>query len=68
MDFENMTPADADTLEDFFNGLYGVQPFLYTLPLESTEYGWICTAVKRSYQGPNSITINATIQQVFDLL
>lgn len=68
MDFENMLPADADTLETFFNGLYGVLPFFYTLPLESTQYAWIAKAVKRSYQGPNSISLNVVIEQVFDLL
>lgn len=69
MDFENMLPADYDTLQAFFDGLYGVLPFYYTLPLEVTQYAWITEgAPKKSYQGPNSISMNVTIQQVFDLL
>lgn len=67
--FENLAPSDADDIEDFFNDLKGADPFYYTLPLEGSPTLWITEGeVQRTYQGPNSITITAKVEQVFDLV
>jgi phage-related protein len=69
LDFENLLPADADTLEAFLESMGGYLPFYYTLPLETAPLLWITIgSPKRTYAGPNSINLNVVIMQVFDIV
>ncbi len=58
--------ADADQVQAFFDGHVG-ERFLYTLPWESTERVWRCTASRRRPTGPDRHQVTADLVQDFNL-
>ncbi len=62
-----VTPADADTLCDYFRATGGTDAVTWTPPRESTEKKWIVTQWTRSPVQPGHDRITAVLKQVFDL-
>jgi phage-related protein len=67
LDWTALSSTDADTIEAFFIARGGSEAFYYTLPLESTTYKWTNGPVKRNYLGANTVGLNVTLTQEFDL-
>lgn len=60
----NVTKADADAIESFFEGKGGVESFTWT-PSGMSEVTVKCSDWSRSITSPNTATISATFMQVF---
>ena len=67
LDWEVLAPADADTLEAFFDGKKGATAFVYTPPLESTAKIWTCETWKRGDPYAAQQSFQATLLQEFDM-
>ncbi len=65
--WENLTIAEANTIENFFLGKGGHTAFTFTIPKESTSLKWICTQWTRSPKAGGYVNMKATFKQVFDL-
>jgi phage-related protein len=66
LDWPALSSTDANTIEAFFNARGGYEAFLYTLPLEATQYEWTSGPVKRIYLGADTVGLNVTLTQEFD--
>lgn len=69
--FNNITPADAATIEAFFKSMAGAQAFTWRAPWDAVARKWICKrwSRKRNVVGERLVseTISATFEEVFDL-
>ena len=65
--FENLSTADANTIETFLDARGGHEAFLFTMPGEATERQWTCAGFKRTPVASGMATIRATFVQEFDL-
>ena len=69
--FDNLPPADADTIETFLRARsWSVEAFLWTPPLESVEKQW--TLVKGSYKrtpqlGGQTVSLTMSFLEEFDI-
>ena len=65
--WDNCPSSEFSTYKAFFDGLKGVTPFDYTLPLESTQKRWICTKTKITPIGNVYARFEAYLKRVYDL-
>jgi phage-related protein len=65
--WENLTEADANTIENFLRARAGYVAFLWTPPRTGTALKWTCEAWSRQPTEGNFVTMTATFNQVFDL-
>ena len=64
--WNNISEANADTIEAFLNARAGVESFDWTPPDESTSYKWVCAQWSKTIPYLNRATISATFRQVFE--
>ena len=65
--WQNITEANADTIETFLNDRAADNAsFDWTPPDETTSYKWICPSWDKSITYNNRATISATFVQVFE--
>jgi phage-related protein len=65
--WEGVSDTDADTLADFFDGVYGVVNFAWTPPRESSSKKWIVESYSRGYPHPDNDNLSAIFERVYDL-
>lgn len=61
----NVDNTDADAIESFLEGKGGAESFTWT-PKNRTEITVVCGEWSRVLTSPNTSTINATFEQVFE--
>jgi len=67
LSWENITEAQADTIEDFLNArAVDGASFDWTPPDEATAYKWVCLDWSKQFVQCTLRTINATFRQVFE--
>lgn len=64
--WNNISEANADTIETFLNARAGAESFDWTPPDESTSYKWVCEQWSKTIPYNNRATISATFRQVFE--
>ena len=64
--FNNLTEADADTIEAFFVARRGVENFDFTAPGESSAKKYICKSHRKQIRVPNRATITCEFEEVFE--
>lgn len=56
----------ANDIETFFEA-HVATPFLWTPPLETAQRKWTAATWSRGYVGGTTVTLSATLSEVFDL-
>lgn len=64
--FANRLVTEIDAIEEFFQDRNGVEAFEWTPPRESTAVMIVCSSWDRSFDNPQTDTISATFEQVFE--
>lgn len=65
--WQNITEANADTIETFFNArAVDGASFDWTPPDEATTYKWVCEEWSKTIPYTGRATISATFRQVFE--
>lgn len=64
--WNNISEANADTIEAFLDARAGVESFDWTPPDESTSYKWVCAQWSKTIPYLNRATITASFRQVFE--
>ena len=65
--WNNITNAEADTIEDFLNArALDYASFTWTPPDSNTAYQWVCEQWDKKMNTFNRNTITATFRQVFE--
>jgi phage-related protein len=64
--WQNITEANADTIETFLEARAGAEAFDWTPPDSATAYKWICQQWSKTIPYLNRATITATFVQVFE--
>jgi phage-related protein len=64
--WDALLSTDADTIEAFFEA-HKATPFLWTPPLETAQRKWIPSTWQRGYVGGTTVTLTASLSEVFDL-
>jgi|ERR1043165_6513390 phage-related protein len=65
--WDNVTPAEADTMVAFFNDKGGAESFFWTAPRDVTQSKWLCTEHSRTIVQFDRDTVSAKFQRVYDL-
>ena len=66
LSWNNITEANADTIEAFLDERGGAESFTWTPPAESTAYKWVCQQWNKQINYTGRATITATFRQVFE--
>lgn len=66
LSWTQLTFAQADDLEDFFDAKAGAEPFLYGPPNWGQALPWVCKTWDRTHEGMWE-TVSATFERVFDV-
>ena len=66
LSWNNITEANADTIEAFLDARGGQESFDWTPPAESTSYKWVCQQWNKQINYTGRATITATFRQVFE--
>lgn len=64
--WQNISEANADTIETFLEARAGAESFDWTPPDSATSYKWICQQWSKAIPYVNRATITATFVQVFE--
>jgi len=65
--WENITEAEADTIDNFLVSKKGYIAFLWALPRTSTSLKWTCESWTRKPVEGNLVTMTASFVRVYDL-
>jgi len=66
LSWQNITEADADTLETFLDARAGQESFDWTPPDTSTSYKWICREWSKTIPYTGRANMSAVFEQVFE--
>ena len=66
LSWNNITEANADTIEAFLDARGGQESFDWTPPAESNSYKWVCQQWNKQINYTGRATITATFRQVFE--
>ena len=67
IEWQKLTKAQAQEIEDFFVARGGATAFFYQPPKESAPLKWTCAAWRRVSQSNTAESLSATFDQVYDL-
>lgn len=67
LSWSRLTQAEAEAIEQFFDGQSGFLSFDYTLPGESSAKKFVCEKFSKPYESGNLMGMTATIRRVYDL-
>ncbi len=65
--WEGLSLLEAEEIFDFFEAQGGYKAFLYQPPLFNVARKWCCGKYERKLTDPDSVDIQAELEQVFDL-
>ena len=66
LQWDNISPTNADTIESFLRPLLKLNYFNYTLPGEGSAKKFICSELTRTKNSFGTDSLNITLEQVFD--
>ena len=66
LSWNNITEANADTIEAFLDARAGQEAFDWTPPDEGTSYKWVCQQWDKQINYTGRATITAQFRQVFE--
>lgn len=66
LQWDNLSIANADTIENFIRPLLKITYFNYTLPGEGSAKKFVCQEMTRRKNSYGNDAINLTLEQVFD--
>ena len=67
LEWDNVTPDEADTMISFFNDKGGAESFFWTPPRDVTQSKWLCTQHARTIIQFDRDTVSAKFERVYDL-
>lgn len=67
LEWDNVTPAEADNMIAFFNDKGGAESFFWTAPRDVTQSKWLCTQHARTIVTIERDTVTAKFERVYDL-